>query len=121
MDIFRAETRNTPMIHFDTENQLLEIKGKSLPENPGVVYEPLMESIEKYIATKDKDIVANFELDFINTCSSQWIFQILKRFEQAYKSGSIVEINWKYVDEEIQETGEDYQSLLDIPINLVEL
>ena len=29
-------TRNTPYIHLDKENCLLEIKGMSYPEHPGI-------------------------------------------------------------------------------------
>ncbi|MBE9467875.1 MAG: DUF1987 family protein [Bacteroidetes bacterium] len=45
----------------------------------------------------------------------------LKKLEEFYNSGSKIEINWYYDDEEIFNEGEIFASLIKIPMNFIPL
>ncbi len=62
-------------------------------------------------------------LEYFNTSSSKCILDIFKKVNSLYKNGIDVVINWYYEeeDEDMQEAGEDYSDLLDVPFDIIML
>lgn len=111
-----------PAINFDAESGLIEIEGHSILENPKVFYEPLVEDwLENYIENPSDSTIVNIKLEYFNTSSSMWIFQILKKLKKLYDKNKQLSINWYYFDEDMCEVGEDYQTLLSVPFHLIEI
>ena len=46
--------------------------------------------------------------------------QIIEKFEELYSGGSDVKIYWYYVDEDMQELGDDYRNIVELPFQLIE-
>ncbi|PIB37530.1 hypothetical protein BFP72_11720 [Reichenbachiella sp. 5M10] len=115
-------TRITPLIFFDPSRGLLELRGKSSPENALHFYSKLMTSIEEFALQGEQNLVANFKLEYFNTSSSKCLFDLLKKLLLVEKNGKRVSINWYYegYDEDMQEAGEDYADLLGTTFNFVE-
>lgn len=114
-------TPKTPTILFDINVGVLDIKGRSIPENSIEFYKPLVDALDKYsVATKSATTV-NIQLEYFNTSSSKCILDIFKKLESIHKSGSDVTINWHYEDddEDMLEAGEDYQAIIGIPFKMV--
>lgn len=114
-------TPKTPTILFDIKGGVLDIKGRSIPENSIEFYKPLVDALDKYsVATKSATTV-NIQLEYFNTSSSKCILDIFKKLESIHKSGSDVTINWHYEDddEDMLEAGEDYQAIIGIPFKMV--
>jgi len=114
-------TPKTPTILFDINGGVLDIKGRSIPENSIEFYKPLVDALDKYsVATKSATTV-NIQLEYFNTSSSKCILDIFKKLESIHKSGSYVTINWHYEDddEDMLEAGEDYQAIIGIPFKMV--
>ncbi|MBP6756741.1 MAG: DUF1987 domain-containing protein [Bacteroidia bacterium] len=114
-------TPKTPTILFDINGGVLDIKGRSIPENSIEFYKPLVDALDKYsVATKSATTV-NIQLEYFNTSSSKCILDIFKKLESIHKSGSDVTINWHYEDddEDMLEAGEDYQAIIGIPFKMV--
>ncbi|HEC44508.1 MAG TPA: DUF1987 domain-containing protein [Bacteroides sp.] len=65
----------------------------------------------------------NIQLEHFNTSSSKCIIELLKKLEVIYKAKHEVVINWHYEkdDEDILEAGEDYNYLIVIPFNMIEI
>jgi len=115
-------THKTPSINFDAKKGLIEIKGVSTPENCIDFYQPLVDWLKNYLANPIKPTIINIHLTYLNTNSSKWILHILKKFENIYTKNNSVTINW-YCDEDdeiMMESGEDYQSILNVPVNIIE-
>ncbi|MBX3165649.1 MAG: DUF1987 domain-containing protein [Bacteroidetes bacterium] len=113
-------TPKTPSIKFDLANGVLEIKGRSIPENSIEFYKPLVDALDKYaVATKPATTV-NVQLEYFNTSSSKCILDVFKKLESINKSGSAVTINWHYEedDEDMLEAGEDYQAIINVPFKM---
>ncbi len=108
---------------MDGDNGVIEIKGRSIPENSVEFYKPLIDWLESYSALGGKSTTTNVQLEYFNTSSSKCLLDIFKKLEFLYRKGTTVVINWYYEedDEDMYEAGEDYATILNVPINLIEL
>lgn len=116
-------TPKTPTILFDMETGLLEIKGRSIPENSIEFYKPLVEHLEKYALKPLGTTSVNIQLEYFNTSSSKCILDVFKKLEVIAKSGNAITINWYYEqdDEDMLEAGEDYQAIINVPFKMMEI
>ncbi|MBP8850570.1 MAG: DUF1987 domain-containing protein [Breznakibacter sp.] len=124
--IIREATRKTPFVILDAASGIIEIKGRSIPENSLAFYEQIASWLEQYGSSPSAHTIVNFQLEYFNTSSSKCILDILKRLELISKMGNSVEINWFYEElgDDIFEAGEDYQTMINInalKFNLIEI
>ena len=61
----------TPTILFDINQGILEIKGRSIPENSIEFYKPLVDALDKYSAVIKPVTTVNIQLEYFNTSSSK--------------------------------------------------
>ncbi|MCI5057599.1 MAG: DUF1987 domain-containing protein [Flavobacteriales bacterium] len=114
----------TPTVNFDSQSGVLEIKGRSIPENSIEFYKPLVDWLEDYSQSVAGDTQVNIQLEYFNTSSSKCILDVFKKLEAIHNGGkSTVLINWYYEedDEDMQEAGEDYQAIINIPFKMHEV
>jgi len=76
------KTKTTPQIKFDKKSGVLEIFGRSIPENSSKFYEPILSWIDKYKSNPDNLTVLKIYLEYFNTSSSKYLYEIFKRFEE---------------------------------------
>ena len=110
----------TPNIILDVQG-VIEIKGKSIPENSVAFYQPVFDWLDRYAGKPASATKVLIRLEYFNTSSSKCILDIFRKLENLHKSGnSIVSISWLYDedDEDMMETGEDYQAIVKIPFNI---
>ncbi|MBE9468534.1 MAG: DUF1987 domain-containing protein [Bacteroidetes bacterium] len=110
---------STPTINFDYDKGLVEISGRSIPENALKFYIPLIQWVSDYRENPKPKTTINFTIEYFNTSSSKSILQILKVLEQIYEDGYNIVLNWIYKDDDIMEIGEDYQMLIHLPFNMI--
>jgi hypothetical protein len=113
----------TPSIKFESENGILEIRGRSIPENSIEFYKPLVDWLDDYAKEPLKKTQVNIHLEYFNTSSSKCILDVFKKLETIHKAKNDVVINWYYEedDEDMLEAGEDYESIIRIPFKMVEI
>ena len=116
-------TAKTPSLKFDGQEGVIEIKGRSIPENSIEFYKPRVEWLEQYSGSPMDLTQVNVQLEYFNTSSSKCILDVFKKLEAIHKGKSEVIINWYYEedDDEMKETGEDYMELLDIDFKFIEI
>lgn len=117
-------TAKTPSLLFDAESGILEIKGRSIPENAIDFFKPVVDWLDDYSKETTEITQANIQLEYFNTSSSKCILDIFKKLEAVNKQDERdVVINWHYEedDEDMLEAGEDYQSILKIPFKMIEI
>jgi hypothetical protein len=122
MDILKIEgTEDCPQIVLDKESGVLEISGRSLPEDVNTFYEPVVSWIEDYAKDPLDVTVFNFKLNYFNTASSKIILDILTQFEEMIEEGQEVMVRWHYPeeDEDMMEAGEEYSEMVDVPFEMV--
>ncbi len=114
-------TPKTPSINFDLNGGILEVKGRSIPENSIEFYKPLVDALDKYASNAKPATTVNVQLEYFNTSSSKCILDVFKKLEGINKGGSAVTINWHYEedDEDMLEAGEDYQAIINVPFKMI--
>lgn len=121
MDIINIEpTPKTPKVFFDASQGIMEISGRSIPENSIEFYKPLYQWLDQYLKSPQHNSIFNFKLEYFNTSSSKCILDIFRKLEKIHLAGNRITINWFYEqdDEDMQEAGEDYQRIINVPIQL---
>jgi hypothetical protein len=114
-------TEDTPKIILDAENEILEISGRSLPEDVSSFYEPVLNWLNEYAENPKKKTVFNFKLTYFNTASSKLLLDILMKLEEMHEKGQDVLIRWHFPedDEDMAEAGEEYADIVDVPFEQV--
>ena len=116
-------TPKTPNVKFDPEKGVLEINGRSIPENSIEFYKPLVDWLEEYTQKPLSKTQVNVHLEYFNTSSSKCILDVFKKLETIHKNKYEVQINWYYEedDEDMLEAGEDYESIIRVPFKMIEI
>jgi hypothetical protein len=114
-------TEDTPKIILDAENDILEISGRSLPEDVSSFYEPVLNWLNEYAENPKKKTIFNFKLTYFNTASSKLLLDILMKLEDMHEQGQDVLIRWHFPedDEDMAEAGEEYADIVDVPFEQV--
>ncbi len=121
--IFIEGTQKTPSVKFDSKTGIVEIKGRSIPENSIEFYKPLVDWLEEYAKKPFEKTEVNVQLEYFNTSSSKCILDVFKKLEAIHKAKHDVVINWYYEedDEDMLEAGEDYESIIRVPFKMIEI
>lgn len=114
-------TLKTPTITSDYDKGLIEIKGRSNPENSVEFYRPLINWVLEYSKQPLDKTTVNIQLEHFNTSSSKCILDLFKKLEILHKSSHDVLINWYYEedDEDLMEAGEIYERMTGLPFKLI--
>jgi hypothetical protein len=123
METFYLEqTAKTPFLQFDPSSGKFEMKGKSIPENSKVFYTSMFEWLDKYTAMPLATTTLDIQLDYFNTSSAKCVIDLFKKLESIEKNslGKVI-INWHYNEDDgdMQEAGQDYQSIVKVTFNLI--
>ncbi len=116
-------TETSPQIDLDLDQGVLEFIGRSLPHNSEHFYGRVYRWIDEYLEEPRDQTTVNMKLDYLDTSSSKHLYNIFNRLNTVNERGQHVRINWHYEsgDEEMAETGKDYQSLFQLDFNFVEV
>lgn len=124
MEAIKIEgTSKTPSVHFQPSG-VLELRGRSIPENSIEFYRPLVEWLDQYGGKAQEKTQVNIQLEYFNTSSSKCILDVFKKLESIHNANqSEVVINWHYEedDEDMLEAGEDYQAIINVPFKMIEI
>lgn len=119
-DLKHEGSAKTPVVEFSSNGELL-LKGRSIPENSIEFYKPLIEWLESYSESPNSTTVLSVQLEYFNTSSSKCILDVFKKLESV--SGSEITVRWHYEedDEDMLEAGEDYEAIIDLPFEMIEV
>ena len=122
MSIYHLKkTFNTPEVRLDPSEGYLVIEGRSIPEDPNILYEDIITHLEKYYQNPRPLTKIDFKLEYVNSGSSKVLLEILRLIKTKYDSGSDCVVNWFYEedDESIQDLGQHFKNTIKVPFNLV--
>jgi hypothetical protein len=114
-------TKKTPWVILEPGK--IFIMGRSIPENPGEFYRPVLEwmtmcSLEHTGMTK---ILFGFE--YVNTSSTKWLYTVLRELSSMKGACVNVKFTWYFEkgDEDMSELGEILRTIVDCPFEIVEV
>jgi hypothetical protein len=114
MESFYLEgSEETPRINLNKEKGIFEISGRSIPEDPATFYKPVFKWIEQYKLEANKSTSFIFKLEYFNTASAKIILDILYALEAIPN----ITVQWCFQedDEDMEEAGEEFCELVQIP------
>ena len=119
-DLIIARTAKTPEVSFLALDKTMTLSGRSIPENSIQFFEPLLSWTESFCKSSAGQVEVHVKLEYFNTSSSKCLMDLLKKLEQCSCSA---EVYWYYEeeDEDMQEAGEDYAAIIQLPFKLVEM
>lgn len=114
MEILNLEgTEDTPKILLDKDNGIFEISGRSLPEDSAEFYQPVLEWIDAYAGEPKEKTDFTFKLEYFNTASSKLILDVLSALEDI--EGTTIQWYFHEDDEDMEEAGEEFSELVELP------
>jgi hypothetical protein len=113
-------TETTPEVKFDPTTGKFEIRGRSINENASEFYNPLIDWVKRYTVNAAGSTIVDVSFDYLNTSSSKSLLHLFNVLSTI--SGKEVNINWlhKKDDEAMKEAGEDFNTIVNLPFNIVE-
>lgn len=114
---FVNATPQTPLVHFDAKSGVMEIKGRSIPDQPDDFWIPVLNWFESYLLNPCKNTVVKIDLEYFNISSSKRILFLLYKLNELVESGNEVHVEWLYreSDEDMYEVGQDYAYMVKVP------
>ncbi|GIV38742.1 MAG: hypothetical protein KatS3mg033_0542 [Thermonema sp.] len=115
-------TNRTPKVYFDARTGVLEIAGRSIPENSADFYQPILDWLDEAAQSEILTFNMVLKLEYFNTSSSKFILDILKKLEKIHKdTGKAVFVKWYYdeKDEDMEEAGHDFRDIINLDFELI--
>jgi hypothetical protein len=108
-----------PEINFNYEKGLIELKGRSTPENTDDIYQPLIDWVKSYVKTPQTNTIINIHFEYFNSSSAKYLTRLLEQLRILKENGYSFEINWFYEDEELMESGRDFSEIVDLDFTYI--
>lgn len=120
-DLFVEATDVTPMVDFSKNRNTFKIIGKSLPEDVKNFYTPIIQWFDAYSSQANPETNLFLDFEYFNTASSKMILILLNKVREINRKGHQVLVTWSYPphDVEIEEAGEEFEELLNIPFQFI--
>lgn len=117
--VIQEALKNVPGMIYFPEGRVLEISGRSIPENPELIFSNLDIWLTGYFVEASELTVIIF-LEYINSGSSKYLHEILRKLTGYKLSGKAVNLIWKYEedDEAMLDLGEHYRDSAGIPLEI---
>ncbi|HSV88829.1 MAG TPA: DUF1987 domain-containing protein [Bacteroidales bacterium] len=94
MDLVVNATRSTFGIEFLYSEGVLRFSGDSYPENSSEFFEPLLRWIENFTRVPHPKVSVEFNVNYFNTNSSKYLFQILSLLKKYQSEGNYLQFVW---------------------------
>ncbi len=114
--------KTTPEVELNP-NGSLSIKGRSIHENIRDFFNPIEEWVVDYVSNDPAEVTTiDINLEYFNSATAKALLNILQKLIRVQLKSRKLVVNWHYEkgDEDIQERGEYFASVLKIPFNYKE-
>jgi hypothetical protein len=100
--------KQIPSVILDADKGILEIAGRSTPENADELYGIILFGIQNYLSEGHDDLHVSVNLEYFNTSTARQLSQIFKLL-----GGKKCSVKWIYEegDEDMKEAGEDFRDM----------
>lgn len=112
-------TDETPQVILDQKEGIFELSGRSLPYDAAEWFKPVSQWLETYAQNPNPSTTFAFKLEYFNTASSKALIDLL--YILAAIPGTKVEWYFQDEDEDMEEAGEEFAELVNIPFTFIAL
>ena len=99
----------------------LNFTGRSILTDPKLFFDPIHTWVNKYMRNPAEETVVNIKLEYIDTASTQELYQILRQLNSVRKKGLKLVVKWHIEDEdpEMKELGEMIEQRLGVDFQFI--
>ena len=105
----------------DISYGILNFTGRSILTDPKIFFDPISSWLGKYLKNPADETVVNIKLEYIDTSSTQSLYQMLRQLNSIRKKGLVFMVNW-YIEEddpEMKELGELIEQRLGVEFHYI--
>jgi hypothetical protein len=111
-----AATDQTPQVTLNKEKNIFEFTGRSLTDKAVEFYRPIMKWMAEYAESPNPTTELVFKMEYMNTASSKALFDLFAIMQDI--DGAKIVWCFQDEDEDMEETGEEFSSLVKIPFEM---
>ena len=82
LKLILASDVKSPQVDFDPDTGLLELSGRSIPENSYELYKPILAWIAEYVKQPADFTRLEFKLNYFNSSSAEYILDLLRHLKK---------------------------------------
>ena len=105
-DLFIEGNQFNPTVNFCYNTGIMQLSGKSYPENVDEFYAPVWEWIEADLIAPQVATTIDVSLEYLNTASAKMLLDILIKVKNLQSAGNELKLVWKYYEDD--EDMEDF-------------
>jgi hypothetical protein len=105
----------------DISYGILSFTGRSILTDPKIFFDPISSWVGKYLKNPADETVVNIKLEYIDTSSTQSLYQMHRQLNSVRKKGLVFMVNW-YIEEddpEMKELGELIEQRLGVEFHYI--
>lgn len=114
-------TKTSPTFLLNPQKGLIDISGRSIPENAEKLYTPVIQWVKEYFSNPHGQTTLNIKLEYFNSPSARSIINLLSTINETISDKTKLTINWHYDETDIFEYGQDYQEIVGISFNFIKI
>lgn len=115
-------TAQTPLVNLNPGTGIMEIKGRSIPDDPEAFWGAVLSWFDDYMSNPVEETLVRIDLEYFNITSSKRILFLLYKLNELVDSGKKAKVEWYYrqSDEDMYEVGQDYAFMVRVPFDFRE-
>ena len=108
-------------LHVDISYGIFSFTGRSILTDPKIFFDPINNWVSRYLNNPAEETVINIKLEYIDTASTQSLYQIIRQLKAIEKKGMVLMVNWYVEDEdpEMKELGEMIEQRLGLHFEFI--
>ena len=121
--LYIEPTDVTPEITFDSVELKFVIKGRSMPENAEMFYEPVHDWFRNQFSERSVEAVVDVNLEYYNTGSFIRIMGLFNVLGELNEKGNQFRVRWicQAEDEDNVADGQSFKEVVKIPFDIIEI
>ncbi len=114
-------TEDTPHVILNKQNGEFWFKKTSIPENAKLFYNRIIDWLNEYAQNPNEETIVNFKLDYFNTSSTKYLFDIMQLLKDMAQNNHVLIFNWYFHehDTDMFEAGQNFSKMMNFPFNFV--
>ena len=112
-DVIINGTNKLPTVNLDAYNGIIEVSGRSIPEDGKEFYDEILKWVSEYQQNPKTKTTAIFAFEYLNSSSHISVKSLIMALEKIRQKNSEVLIKWYYEieDSSMHEIALDYQEI----------
>lgn len=112
-DVIINGTNKLPTVNLDSKAGLIELSGRSIPEDGKEFYDDILKWIRDYSQQPADETLIEFRFEYLNSSSHISIKNLIRELHALHRNGHSVTIRWYFEQEDssMYDIANDYKDI----------